>query len=486
MTKTIVLTSSKNFRWLSMQEIIPYVVTSWKSLEDKNHIVEVIDVDEVNIFKMMKDILDVDNIVCTCFTVEIIRMVTTFRKKMGLDFKAFFYVHGQATISMWPFLKWGGKNFLRKSDFLVVSCKRDIDCLKLSFEEPQILLHPFFLRPSYNLKQNFNDSSFIYIGRVSEQKNLHSILLAISLISNEMRAKGSIFKCIGGGDTLGTPVTGTPPIDYLGYLKDLAKRLKIEDLVEFAGHIDRSDFPEYLANQKATFISASLHSDENFGMAPFQYLCAGGRAILTNWGGYADFSDYFSNISYLPVILKDNGAHCDVSEIANEMLKSLKISQSVNSIDLSIDHIDSEVLSELKNKAITQREGSDRAIKATAFSLELLEKREFFYNNTKSGDRNHGSQIFDSFEDPNLLEVSKAYGANVDEKKFDFTKIKLLPYVELDDDSIFFKHPHKGKKTIARVGEQRNEVDVFWGSKVELSKEEIKELYNLGCVTSLP
>ena len=55
--KTAILTSKKNFSWQSMQEIIPFIENIWLASAGENHIVELIDVDEVTIIKNTKKLL---------------------------------------------------------------------------------------------------------------------------------------------------------------------------------------------------------------------------------------------------------------------------------------------------------------------------------------------------------------------------------------------------------------------------------------------
>lgn len=480
MIKTLVLTSSKNYRWMSMQEIIPFITESWLRLNSDEHIVEVVDVDKDNIFKRMKEIISFDNIVCTCFTVEISRTIATFRKVLGMEFKTFFYVHGQATIGLWPLLKWAGDDYLTSNDYLVVSCERDIDCLNLAFKGAKVMLHPFLLGPQYKIDNSQKNSNFIYIGRVSEQKNLHSIILAIKLIEKQMREHHSQFTIIGGTDDLGTPVTGTLPIKYLEYLKNLVSDLSLNDLIEFRGHIDREQFNTILSDQNAIFISSSLHSDENFGVAPYQYLKAGGRAILSDWGGYAQFKDFFEGIDYLDVYQSSHGHFSDISQIARVMEKRLSNTSTIKELDHSLN----SYLATISDAANKGYQKDFDIVCATDFAKKILRDREDFYKNTKSDDRNHGAQIFTCFKDQGLHQLTKAYGAKYFKKNNTSPDLIVLPMVELKDNHILITDPHRGGFEISRMAGVEKAYRTFREEAIILTDKEVEYLFGLGYVIS--
>jgi len=480
MIRTIVLTSSKNFRWLSMQEIIPFITKSWEGYRAGNHSVEVIDIDEVNVFKRMKDIMNVDNIVCSCFTVEISRIISTFRKVLGLEFKTFFYVHGQATVGMWPFLKWTGTDFLTENDYFIVSCHRDIDSLKLAFDHPKVLVHPFLLNPTYNLDSKKEDNRFLYIGRVSEQKNLHSIILAMKYVEAELRRKQSKFIVVGGGDDLGTPMAGVLGTDYIKYLKNLCNNLKIDDLVEFKGHVDRSNFTDLLKSFNGTFISTSLHSDENFGVAPYQFLKAGGRAILSDWGGYGFFRELFDNIDYVPVNKSSHGHFCLVEDIA----ESLK-----NSLDKDYKIIDKQVelkpyMDQIIERALEVYDQESQSVRPTSYAKNILKDREYYYLENVTEDRNHGSQIFENFKDLNLHKLTFAYGAKGEVEFKSNRNYFISPVVTFMDDQIIINDPHRGHFNVKRMEGESFSVSSYLNESIVITKTEAEYLYEIGYLAS--
>ena len=104
----------------------------------------------------------------------------------------------------------------------------------------------------------------------------------------------------GDEDNLGSPNMGILSNSYKDFLLSLISMLKVEDLVAFKGFVSRKIIDKYLAETDFIYVSPSLHADENFGMSPFNILKNGGYCLLSDWGGFSEYRNYFSNqVSYL-------------------------------------------------------------------------------------------------------------------------------------------------------------------------------------------
>src|SRR5262249_47600709 len=91
----------------------------------------------------------------------------------------------------------------------------------------------------------------------------------------------------GGEDGLGSPNMGISSIGYGERVRSLSQRLRLDEIIRFHGHTKRETIAERLGGARHVFVSASVQSDEDFGMAAFRYLCGGNQAVLTDWGGHA-------------------------------------------------------------------------------------------------------------------------------------------------------------------------------------------------------
>lgn len=318
--KTIVLTSKKNYVWQSMQEIIPFLVDSWIDSAKDNHQVSVVDVDSQPLTVYFQNLIAADNIVLTCFTPRLFKVAAYIRNELRLNCRFIIHLHNQATIACWPMRYWGDKSLFYKNDIFVSSCARDSECLKLTYPEAKTVVIPFSYKTSALQKHiPFNNHiPFIFVGRISEQKNLHTLFYSLSLLQKMNPDLSWTLDLIGREDFLGSPNMGLKGIEYRKQLEHLAVELNIDTQIHFHGLQDRESIEKLLHQQRWIFAVPSLHSDENFGMAAFQFLRNGHIACLSDWGGHTDFKKYFSNQTFLTTVRKtDNGPFIDPTEYAH-------------------------------------------------------------------------------------------------------------------------------------------------------------------------
>ena len=219
--KIIVLSSKKNFSWTSMQEIIPFIEGVWCKLPV--HSVELINFDEINLKKLTLALMKCEKLVMTCFTVEMAIAVSKLRKQMGLSFDLIFYVHGMASIGYWPLFEYGLADCMKNSDVLAVTCEGDIRLTRKIFPKVKILKHPFLNNRETKLKLDGDIEELVYIGRISEQKNLHLLIEAINLSKEELAKRNIKLRIFGGEDNLGSPNMGKDSSEYQKYLEKLVK-----------------------------------------------------------------------------------------------------------------------------------------------------------------------------------------------------------------------------------------------------------------------
>lgn len=459
---------------MSMQEIIPYIVLSWQEIPD----VEVINVDEIKIDTILKKALKAKNIICTCFSVELVSIIKFLRSDMSLDFRLFFYVHGLASVALWPLRKWNLFDIFKQSDVFVVSCKRDIEALKLAVKSFTYALHPFYIKYKTKISK-INPYHLVYIGRVSEQKNLHNLLIAfkkLTLVNPSYR-----LDIIGGYDELGSPNMGIASASYTKYLSNLVMDLNLGESVNFLGHQSRDFLNYYLEDSCPLYVNMSLHSDENFGATPYQILSGGGGAVLSNWGGFFDHAQLFPNQCLLAnVYIDDYGPRVDIDHFVSQVLKFQK-----NPIEKNNSNYD---FSETFKSLLDWTNLSSELIIATQFSDDLLAKRERYYNSTENKIKNFGSQIFSSYEDKNAHKLFQSYAGQeeykpLETKEGDFlychpsVKIISSKNAEVDD-------PHLGQFLINEKSDDMILIKDLKGNNIEICKSLFDELKKLGLIIS--
>src|SRR5690606_31151116 len=75
-------------------------------------------------------------------------------------------------------------------------------------------------------------------------------------------------------------------------------------------------------NAADTYFSLSLHHDEDFGMSPAEALCSGASAVLSDWGGYASFTEKNSETCRL-IPIEFNSRHMGLA--SPEIIRALVV-----------------------------------------------------------------------------------------------------------------------------------------------------------------
>lgn len=484
MKKTILFTSKKNYEWTSMQEIIPFIERAWIHSIGPDHSVELVDVDESSVLKNAKKAITADNIVMTCFTVEMAIGIAALRGKLNLDFRLFFYVHGSASIAFWPLYKYQLGAFLNSSDVFVVTCEGDRKLTQLAIPNIKIIKHPFLNERQTSLKLSECVEEFVFIGRVSEQKNLHSLLFAISFLKDEFKERGLKFRVFGGEDNLGSPNMAKKSSCYLMFLEDLVKDLELHDLVIFEGHATRDTLDDYLVNTSVVFVAPSLHSDENFGMSPFNILKKGGRCLLSDWGGFSEYRNYFGNqVDYFEMYSGDYGPFLGIRDMVEKLRISIEKKVRPKNNNKLDEYYSLDGIAKIINTEIRRNLERPSPVVPERLVGELLDRREEFLEFTNDNRKNKGAQIFENYSDENALAFLNGYAGNIKKLPEDVSlkSLELLPWIEFTNKIIYLKDPRHGEISIYRNQDEKRSMELRIKEKTLLiSEEELFYLKSLG------
>lgn len=399
---TIVLTSTQNYVWSSMQEIIPHIVRCWEQTKDDSHQVEVIDVDTTPLKSIAKQCWQAQNIVITCFNFQIASTLHILKKEMGVPARLIFHLHNQATIALWPLQEFGLLPLFTRNDLFVSSSTRDWESLKQSVDSPKggVVLFSLSEKELMNETHSCPEENELYFaGRISRQKNLHSIIEALYLLKQkQVSVKFHIF---GDEDFLGSPNMGMKDPSYKEELVQLVKKFDLHESVIFHGKIDRSELYQSKLKNRKIFISPSAHSDENFGIAAFRSLCRGERLILSDWGGHTDYQQYFpSQIEYVDIIPNnENGLTCEAEQVAEAIKKSL--SKTISPFPIPSQYFENNI-SKQYFQLLSTPILANSPLKLTPFFNKIMERRTLF--------KTHPTKIFHDYHDPLAQELFKLYG----------------------------------------------------------------------------
>jgi glycosyltransferase involved in cell wall biosynthesis len=484
--RTTILTTNQTLSWLSVDEVLPLIVRSWQATECEGHSVSVLAVDRTNLTRILKKAIESDNIVFSCYTPKIYKLARVLRFEMRLNVRFIVHLFNHSTIACWPMRFYGGENLFRKSDLFITTCRNDRNCLKISYPDARVSIIPFPLVRSLTparAKQIQKIIPFIYFGRLSSQKQVHLLLFSFFLLKKKYPNLSWTLKLIGKEDHLGSPNMGLPETRYLGRLKQLVRKLKITQHVEFLGFKSREQINKILSKNKHIFTSASLHSDENYGNSAFQALAKGHLAVLSNWGGHSDFKIHFGKQVFLcPVSKTLNGPVIQASQFCFHLVSASK--KYANEVGSEIPrYYDSKKISFAKRK-LAMSGISNRGELPASTVANLILKRARASIRRKANSKKRFS-IFKGYNDPVALKFFSAYGMKNSLEEKLFKSAILQPWIVVDRQSIYIYDDHKGYRYMKKKSIQNKSgsiLETYDGQKVLLNISDLTWLRSRGYI----
>jgi glycosyltransferase involved in cell wall biosynthesis len=228
---------------------------------------------------------------------------------------------------------------------LITFGKSHIELLRKVTSAPLQCIPPLFDSKSFyfdqksrtatrkKMKVKEGEKVFIYVGRLSLQKNIFLLLKMFKyIISLDNSIKLFI---IGSPDSLGEPHKGhyqTPEfIEKINaYIADETK----QGNVVFIKNTNQEEL-NILYNCADASISLSTHHGEILGLSPIEASLTGIPCFLSSWGGYKDYADYHSKGSKYYKVQKNT--KLPINLIIKDILKfstSSNIERNYNSMQI--------------------------------------------------------------------------------------------------------------------------------------------------------
>jgi len=114
--------------------------------------------------------------------------------------------------------------------------------------------------------------------------------------------------------------------DYWKFLQNLVLSLDLTTVVRWHGYLKAYVLREMIQAAPHIFISASLHSDECFGMAAFDSLCNGNLAVLSAWGGHLDlYRNFKGQVELVPVRGSNKGPFISPVDFSEQLQKCFEL-----------------------------------------------------------------------------------------------------------------------------------------------------------------
>ncbi len=440
MTKSItILTSRLNYGWVSMEEIITWIEDSWKKwAAERSYECHFFMAEDTSLNQFVKAGIKSEFIVVTCFNSPISQVLKGFRGSLSIQTPWVYYLHGLASFGCWPLFNWGIGELINTHDLFIGSCSRDKKQFELIFKNIDCRIIPFSLDVKKNIPQR-NSSQIIrlaFIGRISSQKNLHTLLVAASQLKKKFE-----LHFFGKPDDYGSPLVGRREKDYQVDLETLSQELKLKN-VFFHGFMKREEIERLMDSELWTFIAPSIHSDENFGMAAFRCLLNGHQVILSDWGGHADYPAHFpTQVKLLPVKSSDIGPYISVAELVNAIEASVNHSVGPSQMpDYYSERSIHQHFDAIRKRMEERNNLKSAPLEVTTLLQKILTNRNSYL--TKN-EKSEGIQIFEDYRDELLQEFFRTYGMrHLPESEKD--NMVPVPWVTVTDDGYTVHDPHRG------------------------------------------
>src|SRR5690606_33617955 len=207
--------------------------------------------------------------------------------------------------------------------------------------------------------------------------------------------------------------------------------------VIFHGFMDRMEIEAMMNDEEWIFIAPSMHSDENFGMAAFRCLLNGHRAILSNWGGHADYPKHFPHqVKLLDVYRSEIGPWISINEMAKAMSEDF---DSFKEFPTPTYYNESSIHQSL-DEIFNFNEGETKSISTSKILDDLLARREQYIKENKSPD---GSRLYQDYCDSLKDSFFFAYAGGEKGKKEKSNDSYVL-WANTSNGIITITDPHRG------------------------------------------
>jgi glycosyltransferase involved in cell wall biosynthesis len=459
----LVLTTREKDWWLSLQEIIPAIDRVWEGVgRATGESVRTLCVPLPPEIEQDLEISasKVKRIVITSVTPGTVKVALLLRRQLKVTAPMTVYSHGDPTDGLQAFGDFA--DVLTEADTFVVACGAEMVAIRRVFPNAQVTVIPFPLVDQFKVSDVDRDAGtglarLVYVGRVSEQKNLHTLLLALWLLRTSYDRRVDVtLDVYGGEDGLGSPNMGIQFADYGTYLRQLAESLGVADMVTWHGPKPR-DWVFYNVHlEPHVFVSPTVHSDENFGSSVLASLVNGHQVVTTAWGGHFGFQKWFPRqLTLVPVHSSPLGPVVHPVQLADAIVAAVEAASTTVVTDAAVElgRAEFSVGGAVKRavEMLGRPDGDPVPLKKSPVQERIDEHRALY-----GGKR----RIYADYEDPLAQIFFEAYGM-ADPLAFEEQASYVLPpWVSCSDQELQIIDPHRGNRTLAVDATASEQVEV--------------------------
>lgn len=308
-------------RWSSLNEITSNIAKVYRLLARRGDIRLIeLKTGEFKVGELVRLAARADFVVFPLYDRCLIRFL---REIVGVRTRLVFYLHGYSAVGLRNFQEL--VPLFDSGDLFLAASREDLDSTRLWLRGFCGHVLPFpIVTPNPTTRGGPTPSLFV-VGRIAQEKNLHTILLALAL---RQRAGHSVppVDFYGAEDERGCPSLALKVSRYGARVREMSRELGLETFVRWHGHVPDGEILDRARSRESVLISASVNLHENFGMAAAKHLASGLRATLSDWGGHRELARLFPRqVETVPVYLGRHGPWLDPFELSVAISKTMAL-----------------------------------------------------------------------------------------------------------------------------------------------------------------
>ena len=449
--------------WHSMEEILPSIESLWTRAARRGRFsLQILHLGARPNIRDLGPLLDADIVVASFLSPSVFWTLWALRAKLSVKIPFFVHTHGEGTVGFTRVRELAAT--FAPGDIFVCASRAEAASVRATFPRAHAVVCPFPIQsitPSRLAVPKANDDShrddgihFVYAGRISEQKNVHTLLLALSILREREPRMRWTLDLFGQEDRWGSPNMGFRMKGYERYLRRLARELAFDDRVRWRGFVPRGRLDATLRARPHVFVSPTLHSDEDFGVAALKSLAAGYPAVLSAWGGHFDLARRFAGRARLvPAYASAIGPFIDAGELARALARPWPArstpARSSHSEDDSANRLATLARRAHPVSGSLLASANARALWSRAARLPQPVLKPPFEP------RHYPERVFTGYDDPLAAPFFAAYGARP-RSSGPFERAGLVPWAHKSGRWLIIRDPHRGafRIPLRRAGAQ--------------------------------
>jgi len=340
-------------------------------------------------------LLDCDIVTCGVYN-RINDELLQVRERMGKRTPLIIFLLGIMSRSAMKFERIA--RYLKSYDVLVGNCTGDCEIARKFFKNAQIRLLPFAFdestfyplddaqKQAIKAEMGFNkdDKILLYVGRLTLEKNLHTILKVFGVLQHSSPNLHLVIV----GETGDSPFTelGVFPLNMGSTLIKLVSKLGLRiEQTHFIGSKSPGQLRN-IYNIADVLVNMTIHHDENFGYAQVEAMACGTPVVGTSWGGLKDTIKHGETGYQVSTIVTDAGVKVNWWEAINRIADLLNDETELRHFQEkcrahALEHFSraryAEILESILEDCITTSENGSAPISATTFANQFWRQCTF-------------------------------------------------------------------------------------------------------------